>query len=138
MKFVWTPEFSVGVKMFDEHHQHWFEMANKIYDLANESVIDKEKLLILITEFGNYALYHLSAEEEFFKEYGYPDSELHIKFHNLHRQKIKEYLEEIQKLQSDIQKIAKDLNEFAEKWLIDHIASMDKKYTSFFNSHGVN
>ncbi len=71
MKFKWDEKFSVGIKSLDEQHQNFFNLANKILEVVAKGHISRHELLRLVSEFGNYSLYHLSTEEEYFKKCNY-------------------------------------------------------------------
>ena len=34
-KFIWKDEYGVGIQLIDEQHKHFFEIVNKILDLAD-------------------------------------------------------------------------------------------------------
>ncbi|MGC9968893.1 MAG: bacteriohemerythrin [Minisyncoccia bacterium] len=137
MRFVWTPEYSVGVKEFDDQHKHFFALANKVYEMAMSGSVDKKGLGMAGDEFGNYSLYHLSTEEEYFKKYGYPDASPHIAAHDLYREKIQDYLTRLRREEPDLNQAARELSDFAADWLFRHILSMDRNYKAFFNGKGI-
>ena len=132
MKFIWNVEYGVGVEEFDEQHRHFFELASEISDLSEKADIDREILLKSISEFGDYAYYHMSSEEGYFRKYGYPDAPEHVAAHNIYRSQVKEYLERARESASSAALIARELAEFSAHWLAKHILEMDQKYTSFF------
>lgn len=86
MRILWNESFSVKIKSLDEQHQNFFNLANKIFDVVEKKQISQHKLLRVVSEFGNYSLYHLSAEEEYFKKCNYEDP-AHIQAHNAYREK---------------------------------------------------
>jgi len=88
-QFVWKDEYSVGVKLINEQHQRFFEIANSVMAFSEEGNPDPERLLALLGELENYAFYHLSTEEEYFREFRYEDAALHISVHNLFRETMK-------------------------------------------------
>lgn len=136
--FTWNPEYSVGVQMIDEQHQHFFEIANRLALLAVAERIDKEELLYLFGELGNYALYHLSTEENLFNELHYPDAAEHIAAHDRYRDDVANRLSgEISAPNADVRAIVEQMAETSNIWLQGHILTLDKKYKEFFNEHGV-
>jgi hemerythrin-like metal-binding protein len=127
MKFKWSKKYSVKIKSLDEQHKNFFNLANKILDIVKKKEISQHELLRLVSEFGNYALYHLSTEEEYFKKCNYQDP-LHIQAHNAYREKMNSLHIKIR--QGDRpKKIAEDLANYAINWLTKHILVMDKKYS---------
>ncbi|EKD23587.1 MAG: hypothetical protein ACD_81C00217G0016 [uncultured bacterium] len=137
--FIWTPEYSVGVQLVDEQHQHFFTIANKLIVLAREEQPDRDALFALFGELGNYALYHLSTEESFFREFAYVDAEEHIAAHNVYREMVaSRFTNAISDPNADVKKLAEEMALYSGEWLQKHILVMDKKFTVFFNTHGFN
>lgn len=136
--FTWVPAYSVGVQMIDEQHQHFFEIANRLALLAVAEHIDKEELLYLFGELGNYALYHLGTEENLFNELHYPDAQAHIAAHDQYRDEVANRLSrEISEPNADVRVLAEKMARTSNVWLQEHILTVDKKYKEFFNEHGV-
>jgi len=137
MLFIWDPKYSVSVKSIDTQHQRFFEIINEIYTLIHQIYFTKDDLLKVVKELEKYAEFHLSFEEKYFKEYKYPDIKIHTAAHNVFRQKIKEYLDEVQKPNSKPDLLAADIAEFTKNWLSEHILNLDHKYTQFFIIHDI-
>ncbi len=128
----WKKENSVGVKEFDKQHQKMFTLINNLYNAMQEGEgIDFVKKAL--QDMQEYAQYHFSTEETYFKKFDYPESKEHINQHQ-------SYIEHIQKsydgLEVDSTTPFKILD-FLEDWWLNHINGSDKKYTEFFNEHGL-
>ncbi len=134
--FIWTPEYSVGVDLFDEQHKRFFELANAVLDVAAETDKDTlaKKIADVVRELAEYANYHLSAEEEYFEKYGYFDADIHTKAHNFYREKMKTLIAELQNGGANLKELAESIAWYAGNWLTSHIMTMDKKYERFFES----
>jgi len=136
-KFIWKDEYGVGIQLIDEQHKHFFEIVNKILDLADNKFSAKEELSAIINELGNYAMYHLGTEEEYFDIFKYPDAVIHIDRHNKYREIIKKYMDRVQNEKNDVKKLTEEVASYSGSWLSNHILEVDKKYTKFFNEHGL-
>lgn len=136
-KYIWTEKYTVGVKEIDQQHQHFFEIANDIIEIAEREDVPVSELLFKITNLTNYAVYHLLTEENIFKRYIYPDAPAHISAHNAYREKMKEFVAEVEKEGIDTKKLAIDIAQFAGDWLSNHIIVMDQKYTGFMRENGI-
>lgn len=132
MKFTWTPEHSIGIKIFDDEHQQYFVIANKIYDLLDSSEPNRDLLLSEVSALTNYALYHLASEEVAFYKYNFPGTKAHVMAHNALRQKISDYLNICHLPETDLVSEVREMVDFASNWLVAHISSTDKLYTEFF------
>ena len=136
-KFIWTPEYSVGVQLIDEQHQHFFSIANRLLGLAQEEQPTRAQLTDLFGELGDYALYHLSTEESFFREFDYEDTQAHVAAHDAYRKMVAEHFtSELGKPEVDLKHLAAEMANYSGTWLQEHILGMDKKYTEVFNRHG--
>jgi hemerythrin len=136
-QFIWTEEHSVGVAEFDEQHKHFFDICNDLFDLAIGATFSKEAMLVKVAQLGSYANYHLFTEEELFEKIKYPGSAEHTKEHDMFRAKVRDFIDRSRDDTTDLQKLSREVAEFAAGWLFDHILFMDKKYTKFFNEHGI-
>ena len=133
MKFVWNDTYLVGVGVFDEQHKHFFDLVNVCYDMMSSGDINREKLEAAVNDMANYALYHLSAEEEAFVKYSYPLTSLHVDAHNVYRQKIRELFEKSRVASEDnLVALTTEVVDFASNWLLGHILSVDIQYSGFF------
>jgi hemerythrin len=136
-KFIWKDEYSVGIPSIDEQHKYFFEITNRMIDLAEGLEPTHEKLLVVMGELGDYAMYHLSTEEGYFDKFAYEGAPEHVKVHNLYRQKIADYLKMAEDPKSDLAKLIDEVASYSIDWLSNHILFMDKKYTVFFKEHGI-
>ena len=136
-KFIWTDEYGVGIELIDEQHKHFFEIVNKAFDFISKESIARRELSDLLDELGNYALYHLGTEEEYFDSLNYPDAILHITSHNKYREMIKKYLNRVRDEKEDMGKLIEEAASYSGNWLSQHILEVDKKYTIFFNERGL-
>jgi len=136
-KFVWTKEYSLGISVIDEQHQHFFEIANKIYDMLDKKDNKREDLAQIINELKDYAFYHLATEEKYFNQFAYSDMANHMKAHSMFRVKSEEYTDRADNPKEDLQKLALEITDFATKWLSMHIIVADKLYAPFFQAHGL-
>jgi hemerythrin-like metal-binding protein len=137
MNFIWDSKYSVNIKSVDTQHQRFFEIINEIYALVHKVYFTKEELLTVAQELQKYAEFHLSYEEKYFKEYGYPEAPAHIAAHDQFRQQIKEYLSSLKKTDVDISALATEIADFTKNWLSAHILDLDHQYIRFFILHDI-
>ena len=136
-KFIWTDDYSVGITLIDEQHQHFFEIANEIFDLIDKKEFEREALFAYVMELGDYALYHLGTEEKFFDEFKYAGAPEHRAAHDAFRATAGKYLDDARASTTDITELSGKIASFAGNWLKNHILVMDKQYASFFREHGL-
>ena len=136
-KFIWTEEYSLGVKVIDDQHKHFFEIVNRIYDLLEKKDSNREEIVNIIDELTEYALFHLGTEEKYFNQFAYSDQANHMKYHNAFRVKSGEYSDRIKDPKEDVPKLALEITDFAKNWLQHHILVADKAYAPFFQAHGL-
>lgn len=136
-KFVWTNEYSLGISIIDEQHQHFFEIVNRIYDMLAKRKDDRDEILGIINEMKDYAFYHLATEEKYFNQFAYADIVNHMKAHTMFRMQVQDYSERIKNAKEDLPKLALEITDFAKKWLSMHIIVADKMYAPLFKAHGL-
>jgi hemerythrin-like metal-binding protein len=135
-KIIWTEEYSVNVAEIDEQHKDLFKICDDLLNFADKSPT-RQDALVEIMKLGDYASYHLGTEEELFKQTQYPDAGSHLVVHNQFREKAKDLINSVRDEKNDSKKIISETAMFVIKWLMSHILIMDKKYSEFFNEHGI-
>jgi hemerythrin-like metal-binding protein len=133
MSLEWNEQFSVGVGKFDTQHQQVFRLLNKLITEQTE-VIDTETISEIIMEMIRYSELHLSSEEQYMREYSYPDYESHRQLHLFYKKKVAEL--SIDALNKDT-RIPRKLASFMTEWWTGHILNVDMKYKNFFAAKGV-
>lgn len=134
--FVWTEEYSVHVAEIDEQHRHFISICNDLVELAGRQSFTNEEALRSVSRLGDYAFYHLAFEEELFVKTNYPEGPAHTVSHDTFRVKARQVINEARKETIDRQ-VLKDIADFAVNWLLGHILHTDKKYSDYFNQHGI-
>ena len=88
-KFQWTQEMSVNHNVLDDQHKKLFSKLNELLEaIVDESAGDMVRELVDF--FENYMNKHLTYEEQYLKDIGYPYTEEH---HEQHEVFIKKYNE---------------------------------------------
>ncbi|MCC6404932.1 MAG: hemerythrin family protein [Candidatus Yanofskybacteria bacterium] len=136
-KFIWKEEYSVGVASIDEQHKNFFRITNDLIDFVERPDAKHEDCIAIARELEHYAAYHLTTEEKYFHELAYPHAEEHIREHDYYRDKVQGLLSRLQDDQSVMKSTAEELANFSISWLSNHILLSDKKYSVFFERHGV-
>ncbi|HTX86578.1 MAG TPA: hemerythrin domain-containing protein, partial [Candidatus Nanoarchaeia archaeon] len=74
----WEDKFSVGVKELDEQHKKIIEIINRLTAMDSAADFSGEEILKILRELNDYAHYHFTNEEIYFREFDYPKAESHI------------------------------------------------------------
>jgi hemerythrin len=133
-KLIWTPELSVGVDVFDEHHRWLILMINRLID-AQSSAAAAETISDLLSRMTDYAREHLKAEEKLMAEHGYPQ---YVQHKSQHLAYIRKTVDFCSAAQIGVDGIPETLLAYLRNWWADHIQNTDKAYMSFFNRIGIN
>jgi len=136
-KFAWTEEYSVNIKEIDDQHKRFFEITNSIIDLIGKENLTKEETIKSLQDLGDYAFYHFSTEEKYFDKFGYSDAPIHINAHNNYREAVSDFFEKINEASADFKQMAGEMASYSGNWLLTHIMVVDKRFTKFFNEHGL-
>lgn len=131
--FAWKDEYSVNVQEIDEQHKKIINMLNELYTafMLKEHRI---KIGSIVAELGEYANYHFTTEEKYFKEFGYSEQRAHIIEHELFNEKVKLFCEEYKVNKSAL---TFTVINFLKDWLNKHILVEDKKYMECFEKNGL-
>jgi hemerythrin-like metal-binding protein len=135
MAFEWSDKLSVNVKEIDAQHKHFIEILNEVYDY----VINKEVenvIKIGLVKLTDYAKVHFATEEKYFDMFNYEHAVEHKEAHRKLVAAINDFIKEKENT-TDIYMLTIDLIDLLEDWLVNHLGTMDKRYTKCFNEHGL-
>ena len=126
----WKEEYSVGVEFIDKQHKKLFEIADRAYELLkNDIYIDKyDKIIEIIEELKNYAVFHFNAEEAYMERIGYKRLLSHKVEHNDFIEKVKHI--DLEEVDEDQDRYITDILDFIVNWISNHILKTDKKYAN--------
>jgi len=122
----WDNSLTVGVKQFDEHHKHLFDLLNKIH-VSFTGDNRQDELEAVINELIAYTSYHFTAEEHLLGARKHADFSLQKKEHEYFTLKVLEF-----KRDSINGKMinSTELLWFLGNWLLHHIMDVDKRYST--------
>ena len=130
----WNDKYSVGISMIDEEHKKFIGILNKAI-FAKGYNDNSEKLRKVLREMTNYALTHFKTEEDYMKEFNYPEYQDHKEEHRHFSTETIAYQDKV--IKGDFQ-IANEIIEYLKWWLVNHIQVTDKKYIDCFKENGLN
>ena len=130
---TWNETYSVGIKTFDEHHQHLISFINSLYDAMKEGKGNQE-VQSTIQKLIEYTVFHFSSEEKLLLEKGYPGYPIHLKEHQALKARVIDFQDRINKGELGM---SVKLANFLKEWLTSHILGEDKKYGPFLQAKGI-
>jgi hemerythrin len=129
----WNDNLSVDVAEIDQQHKKLIAMINELND-AMKAGKGREVLAKIVNGLVSYTTTHFKAEEKYFAQFGYPDTESHKKEHAAFIQKVSEFKAGLEK---DKLSVTIEVMSFLSNWLKSHIMGTDKKYSQFFHEKGL-
>ena len=134
MSFIqWNANLSVGVGEIDRQHQQLVKLINDLDDAMSRG---EGKTIVgqIVGSLLRYAQSHFATEETYFKQFGYPETAIHVREHVDFCNRAAEF-----KRDFDSGRIGLSLSvmNFLGGWLTNHIKGMDQKYSPFFREKGL-
>ncbi len=130
---TWNDTLSVNVAEIDRQHRNLIAIINELND-AMRLGKGKDVLGKIVNSLISYTATHFKTEENYFAQFGYPDTEDHKKEHAAFVQKVLSFKEGFEKRELSL---TIDVMSFLSDWLKNHIMGTDKKYARFFNEMGL-
>ncbi len=129
----WSPEYSVGVEVFDNQHKKLVEIVNNLHEsmLKGKS---RSVMAEILDELIQYTVEHFQTEESLFDQHGYPKESEHRHQHKTLTDQVVAFRNEFL---AGTTMISIGLLEFLRKWLVEHMQGADMAYKGFFNENGV-
>jgi hemerythrin-like metal-binding protein len=130
---VWSDRYSVGIARIDGQHQRLIDLINDLHAamLAREG---NTALGAILDGLATYTVSHFATEEGLMTKFAYPGFGEHKAEHDKLTAQVRTLQEKFR-----ARKVALTLEvmTFLERWLTDHIANMDKKYSAQLRAAGV-
>jgi hemerythrin len=126
-------KMSVNIEEIDRQHKALVGLINNLFDVVkagrSNEIFEK-----LISDLIRYTEFHFSDEENYFKQYNYPEAKAHMLQH-------KEFIDKVSLFKKDFDSgktgLTRKVLDFLRDWLVEHIMGTDKKYSKFFNDLGL-
>ncbi len=126
-QFKWKNDFSVGIKELDDQHKSFFDILNRLGEVAGGNK-GMEVVGPVLRELIEYSRHHFTEEENWLKVIGYPGLQYQEQQHEF-------FISQVADLQGRYSKgdanIPLSTVEFLRDWLLSHILESDKKYGTF-------
>ena len=127
----WDDDFSVDVPLMDEQHKKLITMINDLFQRClSGSTSTNLTFAMAVKEAADYAKTHFRIEEEYLEKVGYPGLPDQKREHESFMTEVLTTFEKYKKGEA----VPLDLVRFLKKWLLNHIAVADKKYTPYCRS----
>lgn len=129
-RIEWNESLSVKIAELDDQHRELMRLYNNLHESLIHDPPEKTSKTKIATldALMEFVLHHFAAEEKYLASINFPDLDGHKRLH-------REFSDKVLQLQQDIATnkpvLATSLIKFLRNWILDHIASIDKKYAEF-------
>ncbi|MDC7218445.1 MAG: bacteriohemerythrin [Spirochaetales bacterium] len=125
----WSDIMSVTIPEMDEEHKELFNRINKLLSALIEGSQDYS-VVELVGFINKYIDYHFRDEEKLMESYDYPYLDEHKKLHKVYEDEFKAIEKKLEGGKFDATLLI-EIQEKVVVWLLDHIATVDKRYGKF-------
>ena len=131
-KFDWLESFELGITEVDEDHRRMLAIMRQIEQAADSESFDRCKELL--DELLSFTVAHFRREEKMLEEFGYPNVEIHKKYHTelLARAKAVKSVCEALETKQNLKECCHEMFGF----LVDDIVMGDLKFKSYLEDKG--
>jgi hemerythrin-like metal-binding protein len=125
---VWDDAYSVGNTVIDDQHKKLVVMINDLFQLDQDGTASTKAVFAkAFNKAGEYAQTHFNEEEKILEDANYPNLAEHKKQHVSFMSEVwKEFASFNEGSGSPV-----GLARFLKKWLLNHIAVIDKQYVPY-------
>ncbi len=132
----WNDEHSVNILKFDEEHKKIIDTINAL-SVAQQNNYTLDKVAEIINDIITYKKEHFKSEEDYMTKYKYPEYQSHKEEHVKFLERITFYHNRLILNDYIVENNIFDILKYFKQWIIDHIQTVDKKYTHWFNNNGL-
>ena len=129
----WNDDLVIGVDELDQQHKKLVDIANQLF-IGFKNDKGKKEIKEILKGLSDYASYHFSTEENYFKEFSYAETKEHTKDHQ-------SFIKEVTNFKDDFNKgkvrFLDDFMTFVKSWIINHFTNVDAKYVELFIEKGL-
>ena len=132
----WNDEHSVNILKFDEEHKKIIDTINAL-TVAQQHNYTLDKVAEILNDIITYKKEHFKSEEDYMIKFKYPEYQSHKEEHVKFLERITFYHNRLILNDYIVENNIFDILKYFKQWIIDHIQTVDKKYTHFFNIKGL-
>lgn len=134
---VKASEYMTGVPAIDNQHRYYFELLDKFVTGSKEGNISREKFNKNVNEVIAYALEHFDSEEFLMRSIDYPLYEEHLAKHNVFRDKMDVFMEEIDAGGIKIDKFMEKISKWLVEWVKIQMLDDDSKLAKYIKENNI-
>lgn len=131
--FQWSERYSVKVSAMDAQHKQLFAIIQELYSAMRAG---RGKAIVgdVLRRLLDYTNKHFAEEEKLMEKHGYPKLEQHQAEHRVLINKVVAFKKDFD---AGSASVTPELMAFLQKWLTDHIQTVDQGYSDFLNLKNV-
>ncbi len=122
----WCDDYSVENKKLDGQHKKLFALINRLYSSMRMGKAN-DVITSVLNELVDYTAHHFADEESMMRLYNYPELG---KQQAMHKELVRQVMELRDQFRNG-QPVGTRIFNFLKGWLVNHIQSEDKKYSSY-------
>ena len=130
-------KYLTGIPLIDKQHKQFILLVNKLVVNNHKGDMTKAEFSDYFDEIIAYALEHFDAEEFLMRSAKYPLYEEHLAKHDIFRDKMDEFIEEISTEVIDVDHYVKILCEWLLDWFKMQVLDDDIKLAEFIKENNI-
>lgn len=131
-----SSEYLVGIPAIDVQHERYVDLINKLLEAREKGDMDKASLIDYVNDINVYALEHLDTEELIMRTEKYPFYEKHLEKHNVFRDTLDGFIEELETKDVNINEFVDNLCECLITWFKAELLRDDIILAKFIKNKG--
>ena len=132
-----TDDYLVGIPAIDIQHKHYVDLINKLLEAHDKKDMDQASLVDYVNDINLYALEHLDTEELLMRAEKYPYYEKHLEKHDIFRNLLDGFIEELDSEELDINDYVDRLCECLITWFKAELLKDDVFLAKYLKEKGV-
>jgi hemerythrin len=130
-------KYLTGIPLIDKQHKQFIVLINKLVANNHKGDMTKAEFSDYFNEIIAFALEHFDAEEFLMRAAKYPLYEEHLAKHDIFRDKMDEFLEEIDTKEIDVKSYIKILGQWLIDWFKMQVLDDDIKLARFIKENNI-
>jgi len=127
----------IGIPLIDKQHKQYMVLVNKFLANHHKGNMSKAVFIDRVNEIEAYALEHFDSEEVLMRSAKYPMYEEHLAKHDAFRNRINDFLEEMNTKEIDFDHYVNILCKWLIDWFKSEVLDDDIKLAKYIKENNI-
>lgn len=123
-----------NIPLLDRQHEKYFDAVERLFEQCAKENPDHEEVTAILEETQDYAVDNFDTEEYLMQLEGYPDIDEHAEKHENFKERLDNFMAQLNKEPGDLKDMTKRLRALLVGWFNNQIKDDDMRMAAFLHT----